>query len=175
MTETIAGAAQLWRKKPVTVSAVRWTGVNEDELTEFARAESLGSHFYVLDDEDRANCADPAATAQVYDKLHSTWVLVYDGQWIVKGVKGEFYPCAPDVFAETYEAAAGSPPVSRDALEQLAEKWKAEADDARPDACGPESAHAVSRRAAVRQKRICTRQLLDALGVELVDAIGGAE
>jgi len=26
------------------------------------------------------------------------------GDWIIKGVKGEFYPCKPDIFAETYEA-----------------------------------------------------------------------
>jgi hypothetical protein len=28
------------------------------------------------------------------------------GDWIIKGVKGEFYPCKPDIFAETYEAVA---------------------------------------------------------------------
>lgn len=27
-----------------------------------------------------------------------------DGDWIIKGVKGEFYPCKPDIFAATYEA-----------------------------------------------------------------------
>ncbi len=26
------------------------------------------------------------------------------GDWIIKGIKGEFYPCKPDIFAETYEA-----------------------------------------------------------------------
>ena len=30
---------------------------------------------------------------------------VSDGDWIIKGVKGEFYPCKPDVFAATYESA----------------------------------------------------------------------
>lgn len=29
--------------------------------------------------------------------------LVCPGDWIIKGVKGEFYPCKPDVFAQTYE------------------------------------------------------------------------
>lgn len=27
------------------------------------------------------------------------------GDWIIRGVKGEFYPCKPDIFAATYEAA----------------------------------------------------------------------
>lgn len=63
-------------------------------------------NFDVLNDQDhRANCDDPDATATVFDKLHSTWVLVFDGRWIIKGVKGEFYPCADDVFRETYEPA----------------------------------------------------------------------
>ena len=43
----------------------------------------------------------------MYDRLHSTWVLVYTGQHIVRGVKGEFYPIAEDVLAETYEAVTG--------------------------------------------------------------------
>lgn len=91
-----------WRKKPVTVEAVRWTGVNLEEIYEFTGRDS----FDKLDEQDRANCDDPEATATVFDKLHSTWILVYDGQWIIKGIKGEFCPCAEDVFRETYEPAA---------------------------------------------------------------------
>lgn len=62
------------RKRPVDVQAVRWTGDNEAELT-----------------------------GSVFDDLHSTWVGVKTGQWIIRGVKGEFYPCDPEVLAETYE------------------------------------------------------------------------
>jgi hypothetical protein len=51
---------------------------------------------------------DPDADAQVYDKLHSTWVFVYTGDWIIKGIRGEFYPCRPDVFAESYEPDGGA-------------------------------------------------------------------
>lgn len=31
------------------------------------------------------------------------------GDWIIQGVKGEFYPCKPDIFAATYEPVSGSP------------------------------------------------------------------
>lgn len=86
------------RKKPVVVEAVQWTGDNWEELSTFT-----GGSFLVLDEEDLQNCEDPEATASVFDKLHSTWVLVYTGQWIVRGVKGEFYPIAEDVLAETYD------------------------------------------------------------------------
>lgn len=33
--------------------------------------------------------------------------LASPGDWIIKGVKGEFYPCKPDIFAATYEIAEG--------------------------------------------------------------------
>lgn len=89
----------LYRKKPIQVEARQWTGQNLDFIWEMTR-----ELFDVLDDEDRAQCADPDATAQVYDKLHSTWVLVYDGDYIVKGILGEFYPCRESVFKGTYES-----------------------------------------------------------------------
>lgn len=97
----VDGTITTWRKRPVAVEAARWTGANADEVRELTGLEN----FLVLDAADRANCDNPDATAPVYDKLHSTWVLVFDGQWIIRGVKGEFYPCADDVFRETYEPA----------------------------------------------------------------------
>ncbi|MFJ9979685.1 penta-EF hand family protein [Streptomyces cyaneofuscatus] len=45
----------------------------------------------------------------VYDRLHDTWVSFEYGDWIIRGVQGEFYPCKPDVFDATYEPAELSP------------------------------------------------------------------
>lgn len=87
-----------FREKPVEIEAVRWTGDNAAELDDFT-----ASHFEALDEQDRANSNDPEATAQVFDVLHSTWVLVYDGDWIIRGIQGEHYPCRPDIFQATYE------------------------------------------------------------------------
>lgn len=89
-----------FRKKPVEVTAVQWTGGNEAELRAFA-----GDLFEAVEPEDRGD--DPAQTATVMDTLHNTWVRVYDGQWIIKGVKGEFYPIDGAVLAETYEPVHG--------------------------------------------------------------------
>ena len=102
-----------WTKKPVTVDARQWTGDNFDEIVVFTGRDL----FIVLGEEDRANSDDPDCSASVFDKLHSTWVGVMDGQWIIRGVKGEFYPCDAEVFAETYEpaeaASSGDDPAER--------------------------------------------------------------
>ena len=89
-------AIRRFRKKPVEVEAVQWTGDNWYFIREWT-----DNKFNVLYEEDRTD--DPDATAEVLDGLHSTWVLVYDNDWIIRGVKGEFYPCRDEVFRETYE------------------------------------------------------------------------
>lgn len=89
--------AARFRKRPVVVEAIQWTGDNEAEIRDFA-----GGMFAALDQP----CEDDLdATAQVFDSLHSTWVLVFPGDWIIKGLVGEFYPCRDAVFRETYEPA----------------------------------------------------------------------
>lgn len=90
------------RKKPVEVQAMQWTGDNADALAAWTR-----NLFDALDESDRAASDDPDATAQVYDALHSTWVLVQPGDWIIRGIQGEFYPCRHEVFVETYEPLRG--------------------------------------------------------------------
>jgi hypothetical protein len=92
-------APSRWRKKPVVIDAIRWTGSNPAALRAFA-----GSHFGTVDPEDRGE--NPEQTAQVFDVLHSTWVSVFEGQWVIRGIAGEFYPIADDVFRATYEAAS---------------------------------------------------------------------
>lgn len=85
-----------YRKKPVEVQAVKATAENEDVISEFT-----GGQYHFVDPEDREG--DDELMAEVWDKLHNTWVGVKEGQYIIKGVKGEFYPCDPEVFDETYD------------------------------------------------------------------------
>ena len=92
MTE-INGAAR-YRKRPVEVEAIRWTGANLAEVQEFC-----GGRFLAV----QPGGEDPDQTAEVYDKLHGTWMHVYDGQWVIRGIQDEFYPVAADVFTATYE------------------------------------------------------------------------
>jgi hypothetical protein len=41
---------------------------------------------------------------EIYNKLQDSWIKVVNGDWIIRGVQGELYPCTDDVFQETYEA-----------------------------------------------------------------------
>jgi hypothetical protein len=85
-----------YRKKPIDVPAVQWTGDNLDELVNFTNCQ-----FSETSEHDRAG--EPELTAEVFDKLHSTWVRLRTGDYVLKGTQGEFYPCARSVFEETYE------------------------------------------------------------------------
>ncbi len=89
-----------FRKKPVIVDAILFDGKNVDAVQAFTGFATFG----LVAPTDRTE--DPDITAEVFDKLHSTWVGVKDGQWIIKGVQAEFYPCDASVFAATYEPTA---------------------------------------------------------------------
>lgn len=95
--------AAKFRKKPVVIEAIQYTGDNASEVTGFV---NHAAGFLEVEPEDRGDDFDIAA--EVWDKLHSTWVGVKVGQWIIKGIQGEFYPCDADVFESTYEEVDGS-------------------------------------------------------------------
>lgn len=81
-----------FRKKPVVIEAVRWDGPpGIDILTAF------GAH--VEPDGDWSQ----DFTLRVWVEPERSWVRCPVGFWIIKGVKDEFYPCDPEVFAATYE------------------------------------------------------------------------
>lgn len=46
---------------------------------------------------------DGVTLYEVYDYLHETWVKFYEGDWIIKGAEGEFYPHNGELFPKVYE------------------------------------------------------------------------
>ena len=92
-----------YRKKPVEVEAIQYTGdfMAIQDWCRDQEPESSRTWFFPIDEEDRVT---PEIVADVYDKPHSTSEGVKLGQWIIHGVQGEFYPCDADVFEQTYEA-----------------------------------------------------------------------
>lgn len=85
-----------YRKKPIVIEAVQFTGDNHGEIVEFTRGR-----FVAVDETERER--DSEIVAEVWDELHDTWVGVKMGQWIIQGLAGEFYPHDADLFAQAYE------------------------------------------------------------------------
>ena len=89
-----------YRKKPVVIEAVQFVFTEEGikQLYDFC-GSALGSY---------AKPTDSPAEIQVgtlEDGDHFRTVhIATEGDWIIKGVQGEFYPCKPDIFEQTYEA-----------------------------------------------------------------------
>lgn len=86
-----------YRKKPVAIQAIKWTGENLKEIISFT-----GLH--------------PSAGKWTWEEYESVVkneglkiftlegpLMASIGDWIIQGVKGEFYPCKPDIFESTYE------------------------------------------------------------------------
>lgn len=82
------------RKKPVVVEAMQYHWW-EDFALEWVR--SLGGVVIL----DQSGWNVPVIKIQTLEGL----MEVKDGAWIIRGVRGEFYPCDPDIFSETYELA----------------------------------------------------------------------
>lgn len=86
------------RKKPVEVEAILWDEMNLLEVKNFV-GEKLQYDIYDLAWE--VGMGVPKITMQI-DTLEGS-MQVSKGDYIIKGVNGEFYPCKPDIFHKTYE------------------------------------------------------------------------
>lgn len=82
-----------FRKKPVVIEAIQFDGNNNTMVDKFMD----GSIHNFIPHEEFDNCV-------CIRTLEGNHVAI-PGDWIIKGVKGEFYPCKPDIFEMTYEAA----------------------------------------------------------------------
>lgn len=83
------------RKKPVEIECVQWTGQNVSEIMSFC-----GSAAHDIYQINLANM--PVEYSLIIKTLEGN-MRAEPGDYIIKGVHGEFYPCKPDVFKETYE------------------------------------------------------------------------
>lgn len=87
----------LFRKKPVVIYAVRFDGTNRDRIEAFYGERLVAA---LRTDGSRG----PAIVIPTLEGDHRA----EPGDWIIRGVKGEFYPCKPDIFALTYEPVTPS-------------------------------------------------------------------
>jgi len=75
-----------FRKKPVVIEAMQWNGDNIGELVMWG----LTGTYMLSNDRLQVSTLEGEHIAS-------------KGDWIIKGVQGEFYPCKPDIFEQTYE------------------------------------------------------------------------
>ncbi|GAG70556.1 unnamed protein product [marine sediment metagenome] len=76
-----------FRKKPVVIDAMQWDGNNKDEIDKFVGKEL---EYTAADTGLIITTLEGDMTANIFD-------------WIIKGIEGEFYPCKPDIFEQTYD------------------------------------------------------------------------
>lgn len=88
-----------YRKKPVVVEAVRWTGSNLEEIRNFVGSDLIEECVELFDIK---RTLKEMLVDIAIDTLEGTMRVDY-GDYIIKGVQGEFYPCKPDIFLATYE------------------------------------------------------------------------
>jgi hypothetical protein len=90
-----------YRKKPVVIDAIRWTGDNLREVIDFTGLHPSADKWTWEEYE-----------AVVREKglkifsLEGSKYIVTNGDYVIKGVKGEFYARKPDIFWMTYERAS---------------------------------------------------------------------
>lgn len=75
-----------FRKKPVEIEAMQFDGNNGYEILEWAKPAS----FIGATDRLTISTLEGGMTVSV-------------GDWVIRGVQGEFYPCKPDIFETSYE------------------------------------------------------------------------
>jgi hypothetical protein len=98
-----------YRKKPVEIEARRFIGSATEchDVYLWVESEGGGSHQwddYVLSEHPpRSGCTiDPSDGAMFIFTLEGM-MRVSTGDWVIKGVAGEFYPCKPEIFEATYD------------------------------------------------------------------------
>ena len=111
---------QRFTKRPVTIEAIKYDEHDPTPVIEWIR-DNDGSAWL----ETRiATASRPAVIA--IETLEGT-MNAQPGDWIIRGVQGEFYPCKPDIFEATYQPARGgfiAPHVSEETREAIQEQLR---------------------------------------------------
>ncbi len=89
-----------YRKKPVVIEAYRWFSGGDKIVASFT-AESVKDPMSVCKQCDHLKIDH--GMCHTLEGYH----VVCPGDWIITGVKGEHYPCKPDIFEMTYDVVDG--------------------------------------------------------------------
>lgn len=81
-----------YKTKPCEIEAIQFTRDNMQEIIAFTKGDAY--NFYLSLEENLSYC---------YIKTLEGIMEATEGDFIIRGLRGEFYPCKPDVFARKYE------------------------------------------------------------------------
>jgi hypothetical protein len=84
-----------YRKKPVVIEAMRWPGHEGEPFDSWLTKEDHRVVEVVPIDDFDDGLLIPTLEGEM---------LAKPGDWVIRGVQGELYPCKPDIFWQTYEA-----------------------------------------------------------------------
>jgi hypothetical protein len=98
------GKMSKFRKKPVVIEAFQFTGWTGffNYAPKWAHELTGPGTAILLENAPLAPRPDVAVEIKTREGVMRADI----GDWIIKGIEGELYPCKPGIFAETYEAAA---------------------------------------------------------------------
>ncbi len=87
-----------FKKKPVIIEAIRFTRNSIDDLKDF-----MGKSFGEILTSSDSSAIMEMTVITLEDGYDNRIVhIAIEGDWIIKGVENEFYPCKPDIFEKTY-------------------------------------------------------------------------
>lgn len=89
-----------YRKKPVVVEAVQLDNLNASDITRWIGKDKAKLNLE-SDTAYQAGKAPPMFSVTI--KTLEGDMKALPGDYVIRGVNGEFYPCKPDIFAKTYE------------------------------------------------------------------------
>ena len=98
--DNATGGGMKFRKKPVVIEAMEWLGDNLREIIDFTGLHP-SAHKWTWEEYEAVVQTDGLKIFTLEGVM-----MADKGDWIIKGIKGEFYPCKPDIFKATYEAVS---------------------------------------------------------------------
>lgn len=90
-----------FRKKPVIIEAIQWTGENLAEVLAFTGKHPRWDEWFKSFEQYETHVLNDGSIFKIIT-LEGTMDAI-PNDWIIRGVKGEHYPCKPDIFESTYE------------------------------------------------------------------------
>jgi len=95
-----------FRKKPVEIEAMRFDPDDPDALVVLLQWVQDNGGEFLLTVNESFEFAELEIRTLEDGKDGRAKHVASPGDWIIRGVQGEFYPCKPDIFDETYDAVA---------------------------------------------------------------------